>query len=112
MLQIGLLLALFAFSRYLGLSWRSYAFGIALGLGLFATVNLGTSAIRSQVEPIAPNLSTDVLSLVTEIGYACCLLVWIAYLMAPEQRPHASVETLPDHDLEAWNQELRRLLQQ
>ena len=38
-LLCGLLLFLFAFSGFVGLSWRSQAFGIALGLGILATVS-------------------------------------------------------------------------
>src|SRR5690349_16095370 len=40
LVQSGLLVFLFVFASALGLSWRSYAFGIAVGLGLYSTVNL------------------------------------------------------------------------
>src|SRR5208282_4043464 len=50
-LQCGLLLFLFLFSGYFALSWRSYAFGISLGLGIYASMDLAVASIRSQIEP-------------------------------------------------------------
>src|ERR1700756_923361 len=38
--QVGLLLVIFALSRFMGLSWRSYCFGAALGLGIYAVPEL------------------------------------------------------------------------
>jgi hypothetical protein len=111
-LQIGLLIFLFIFSRYLGLSWRNHAFGIALGFGILASVSLATSAIRAQIEPIVRNLNSDALDVINEATLVCCVLLWMAYLLAPEARPPASIRTLPEHDLETWNQELQRLLHQ
>jgi hypothetical protein len=37
-IQLTLLMAMFALSSYLALSWRNYVFGIALGYGLYAAV--------------------------------------------------------------------------
>src|SRR5579859_4398512 len=48
-LQCGLLISLFLFSRYFRLGWRSPAFGIALGLGTFASAELAVAAIRLYV---------------------------------------------------------------
>lgn len=112
LLLCGLLLFLFLFGRYFHVSWRSYAFGIALGLGVFAASDLGTYAIRSQIEPGRANLSTDVLELITQSADFCAVLIWIGYFFAPEWRPETTVNTLPNHDLETWNQELQRLLHQ
>ena len=39
-IQVGLLLLLFALSGALGLTWRSYSFGLALGYGTFAIVQI------------------------------------------------------------------------
>src|SRR5579863_7130445 len=35
-IQVGMVLFLLFFARYLGVSWRRHSFGIALGFGLFA----------------------------------------------------------------------------
>jgi uncharacterized protein (DUF2062 family) len=104
-LQCGLLFGLFFFSSYLGLSWRSYVFGIALGLGAFASANLVAAAIRSQTG----FLHTTLLNYFTMGTYQVCVLVWVFYLLAPERVTQYTMKTLPENDLEVWNQELQRL---
>jgi hypothetical protein len=108
----GLLLLLFAFSGSLGLSLRSHAFGITLGLGILACVSLAASAIRSQIEPITRNQTVEVIELIFQTTYLCSVFVWMGYLFMPERGLENVVRTLPEHDLETWNQELERLLHQ
>jgi hypothetical protein len=105
-LQCGLLLGLFLFSAYLGLSWRNHAFGIALGLGVFASIQLVAAAIRAQTG-FAYSRSLDYLTMGT---YHVCVLVWLFYLWAPEPSVQYAVRSVPDHDLELWNKELQRLI--
>jgi len=105
-LQCGLLVGLFAFSSQLGLSWRSHIFGIALGVGITASADLATSAIRSQTG-LAYQMP---LNYFVMAAYHCCVLVWIFYLFAPEHS--YAPKALPQHDLETWNLELERLLKQ
>ncbi|HEY7615593.1 MAG TPA: hypothetical protein VH744_02225 [Terriglobales bacterium] len=107
-LQCGLLVGLFLFASYLGLSWRNHVFGIALGLGIFASVELAASAIRSHTGFEYNAL----LNYVTMATYHVCVLIWLFYLWVPERSPQYAVKTLPEHDLETWNNELRRLIQQ
>jgi len=47
MVQCGLILFLLLFSRFLGVSKRQQSFGIALGFGLFASVELILIALNS-----------------------------------------------------------------
>jgi hypothetical protein len=107
-LQCGLLLGMFVFSSYLGLSWRSYVFGIALGLGIFASVELAVSAIRSETGFIYGR-SLDYLTMAT---YHCCVLIWAFYLWAPERSSQYALRVLPQSDVETWNKELQRLMKQ
>jgi hypothetical protein len=104
--QCGLLLFLFLFSRYFSISWKSHAFGIALGFGIFASVELATSAIRSQVG-VSGN---QILDFVTMGTYHLCVLIWLFYMLAREQPPKYNSKDLPDHDLDTWNHELQRLI--
>jgi len=106
-LQCGLLIGLFVFSRYFALSWRSQAFGIALGMGIFSSMELANAAAR-----LFPVLGNTALDFLTMGIYHCCALVWLFYMLAPERSPKFAVMKLPSHDLEIWNQELQRLLQQ
>ena len=107
LMQCGLLMFLFLFSRYFALSWRNYAFGIGLGFGVLASWQLAESAIRSQIG--VGSYLLDCLGMGT---YHCCVLVWIFYLVAPERRSYRTPWKLPKNDLEVWNKELERLLQQ
>jgi hypothetical protein len=107
-LQCGLLVGIFVLCTYLGLSWRSHVFGIALGLGVFSSIELAASAIRTQTG-IAYTKPLDYLTMAT---YHCCVLIWAFYLWAPERSSQYTLKVLPEADLESWNQELRRLLNQ
>jgi len=107
MLQCGLLVSLFLFSRYFVLTWRSHAFGIALGLGVFASVELATSAMRLYFKS-----SGRIFDDVNLAIYQLCVLIWMFYLMSPAREPKSRGSALPDYDLEIWNRELQRLIQQ
>jgi hypothetical protein len=105
-IQCGLLLFLFSFSSYFGLSWRSYIFGIAAGLGIFATVQLVASSIWIQTGPFSQN---DVFAFVTMATFHCCVLIWFFYLVSKEP-VRRSVGEIPSNDLEVWDRELARML--
>ena len=106
-MQTGLLVSLFVFSRYFNLSWRQQIFGIALGLGVYATVDLVFAAIRSQ----GWLKYTQAMDLVSMSAYHCSVLIWMFYLLAPERIVEPSTEGVPQHhEVEAWSQELERLL--
>ena len=105
-IQGGLLLFLLSFSHFLGLSRHGYAFGISLGMGVLASIDLVTSAIRAQV---VGQLWATVLNLVTTSGYLICSLIWLVYILAPERRPSHPV-AVPAAELDDWTNDLRRLL--
>lgn len=105
-IQCGLLLFLFLFSSYFGLSWRSYIFGIAAGLGIYATVDLAASSIWMQTGPYHPN---DIFGFVTMATFHCCVLIWFFYLISQEP-VRRTVGEIPHNDLEVWDRELGRLL--
>jgi|SRR5581483_1142310 hypothetical protein len=110
--QCGLLVSLFAFSNYLRLSWRNFAMGLALGLGIFAAVDLATAAIRLEMAsypiPTQERLMITI-NWVTLSTYQACVLMWLTYALLP-QRATQVCEVIPEHDLESWNDELERLL--
>jgi hypothetical protein len=106
-MQCGLLMFLFLFSRYFALSWRNYAFGIALGFGILASSELANTAILSWI-----GKSNDLLDYLGMAVYHGCVLIWVFYLLAPERETVLMPKQLPEDELEVWNQELQRLLQQ
>src|SRR5208282_5850235 len=48
MVQSGLLLSLLLFSRFLGVTWRRHAFGIALGLAVLTSAYLAIYGLRAE----------------------------------------------------------------
>jgi hypothetical protein len=106
MVQCGLLLSLLLFSRFLGLSWRRHAFGIALGLGILASVDLAVYAVHAE---FTSERWTEFLNFLTTGTYLVCVSIWIAYLLAPELKP-VSLTVIPNDEVETWNSELQQLL--
>jgi hypothetical protein len=104
--QCGLLLALLLFSRFLGLSWRRHAFGIALGLGVLASADLAMFALRAAITSRATMELLNLLITGSDLVYVS---IWIGYLLTPEPKP-ASLTALPQNEVETWNKELQRLL--
>jgi len=107
--QCGLLLFLFLFSSYFGLSWRHYVFGIALGLGVFSSMQLATAAVQAEMGLLVPG--SEVLDFIVMGTYHCSVLIWLFYLLVPE-RARGTARRVPSHNLEEWNNALQRLLQQ
>jgi hypothetical protein len=81
--ELGLLMFLFAASLALGFDWRHADFGIALGLGLFVAVELVVVTLRSQIG--SRTSQWEVLNVVRILAFDTSLLVWLAYLLAPER---------------------------
>jgi hypothetical protein len=73
-IQVGMVLFLLFFARYLGVSRRQYSFGVALGFGVFALVEL--SVVASWVGDHLNNLSMGLLNMT---AYNCALLIWLVY---------------------------------
>ena len=105
-IQCGLLLFLFLFSSYFGLSWRSYVLGIAIGLGFYSVVHLATSSIWMRAGPFNGSYIIDFVTMAT---FHCCVLIWFFYLVSQEP-VRRSVGEIPHNELEVWDRELGRLL--
>jgi hypothetical protein len=106
-LEVGLLMFLFLFSRAFGLHWRQPIFGVSIGLGIFTVVELIVVTVLFKLGT-APG---DLLSLIRVLAYITSLLVWIGYLLAPERVPSAA--ELPKRaQLEQWNQAIMELINQ
>jgi len=105
-MQCGLLMFLFLLSFYFGLSWRNHIFGIALGFGVFATIELVAIAVRAQIGAIA----NTAYSQVNSAAYSCGVLIWVCYLLAPKPAPQY-MSMIHHDELEKWNQALLQLLE-
>ena len=103
--EVGLIMFLFLSSGVFGLHWRQNVFGMALGLGLFAAVELVTVKLIGHVSvPIA-----RAFNLVHGVAFCTTLLIWLGYLLVPERA--ASSAEMPHRDqLEQWNEAVMELI--
>jgi hypothetical protein len=75
--QVGMILFLLFFARYLGVSRRQQSFGIALGFGSFAMVELALLASW-----VGNHLGNPWISIVNMSAYNISLGLWLGYLVA------------------------------
>jgi hypothetical protein len=95
-IQCGLVLFLLLFSRYLGVSWRQKSFGIALGFGAFASVELFLVAFLA-----ATHVNERACAIVNMIAYNLSILVWFGYMWAKEKARESSATLLMS---QRWDQ--------
>ena len=105
LIQAGLMVLLFALSRSLGLSWRSYSFGLALGYGMYAVVELVLNAMRTQYG----NAVWELQYTLSTYAYNLMILIWACYILQPV-RIAQPVRVIPYNDIAKWNEKLEELL--
>lgn len=103
--QAGLLLVLFLFASYLGLSWRSYVFGIALGFGMYASAELILVAVRAHIGAEADQLYRWV----KVVAFDSTTIIWTIYMLQPQAKPE-TVKALPKSEAAVWDQALMEYL--
>jgi hypothetical protein len=106
-IEVGLLIVLFSCTGAFGLHWRQSVFGIALGLGIFASVELIAVTMRLQASAAA----LGSLAVVRALAYTASQIVWVVYILLPERASDES--QLPQRgQLEQWNQAVLELIHQ
>jgi hypothetical protein len=100
-IQCGLILFLLFFSRHMGVSRRQLSFGIALGFGSFAGVELVGLALFSGAQ-----IHSHTLSLITTSAYTFVILIWIGYALLKTTSREASAKLLMS---QRWDQGLSEL---
>jgi hypothetical protein len=73
-IQVGMVLFLLFFASYMGVSRRQRSFGIGLGFGSFAIVELVLVASW-----VGHHLGNPWMSIVNMMAYNCSLLTWLGY---------------------------------
>jgi hypothetical protein len=107
LIELGLIMFLFLSASAFGLHWRQHVFGIALGLGMFAAVQLTSVTLLGHVN----SAMIEAFSLARSISFAVSLLIWLGYLVVPEKI--ASNTEIPKRaQLEQWNQAVMELISQ
>jgi hypothetical protein len=97
-MQVGMVLFLLFFARYLGISRRQHSFGIALGFGTFAVVEL--LLIASWAGQHLTNLSMALINMAT---YNLTLGIWLVYTLAKSPARDAAPTLLRP---QRWEQSL------
>jgi hypothetical protein len=105
----GLIVFIFVFAAHFHLRWERTIFGITLGFGIVASVYLAYWALMTGWLLGQNSVLLDFVNMAT---YHVCVLVWCYYLLVPQKHATTSAVPLPEHNLEIWNRELERLLQQ
>ena len=75
--QLGLILFLVLFSRFLGVSRKQISFGISLGFGLFAGMDLMMYALNS-----GGFVKQGTFNLINMSAYNLAILVWLGYSLS------------------------------
>jgi hypothetical protein len=96
--QIGIVLLLLIFARYLGVSRKQHSFGIALGFGSFALVELALLATWG-----GGHLGNLPASLVNMSAYNASLLIWFVYAVVKSPAREGYATLLQPH---RWEQSL------
>ncbi len=99
--QLGLILFLFLFSRYLGVSRKQLSFGISLGFGLFAAVELMLLALHSGGLVARNNFN-----LINMLTYNLAIFVWLGYSLSRQAVRESAVNRL---QTQRWEHELADL---
>ena len=100
--QFGLVIFLLLFSRYLGVSRRQYSFGIALGFGAFASVELVVLALNS-----GGFLHAASVNLIDMIAFNVTTLIWLTYALV--WRPVAKEVPANNFQTDRWEESLADL---
>jgi hypothetical protein len=99
-LELCLLAFLALFIHSLGRSFRSAAFGIALGFGVQAAMELVLSMVATRSAVLDTNVN-----LALQVVITCVLAAWMAYFMMPEPEAEREAITLPvSSSLIRWNE--------
>jgi len=95
--QCGLVLFLLVFSRYLGINWRQKSFGIALGFGTIASVELSIVVLGVDRQILS--------SFVNMVAFNITILTWVGYMVAKSPaRDHSSYMLRPQRWEESLNE--------
>jgi hypothetical protein len=99
MMQCGLVFFMLLFSEYLGISRRNVLFGIAVGFGFFAAVNmLVVTALAHHTA-----FSRALLSRISAGAYTTSMLIWLAYTALPARERSAAKAAVAVPASQKWD---------
>src|SRR3954470_19603353 len=99
--QCGMLLLLYLFSHHVGITWRNQLFGVVLGFGVFASLNLLMFSLRSR---FGEDWNAGA-SVMNSLSYLFTTGICAAYLVA-HAAERTQVRNAAPLVIERWNTEL------
>lgn len=106
LIAIGLLFVLVAFTRFLGVRWRSLPAGVALGFGITASAEMVSGPLMSHLGR-SGYVTVDIVRM---SAFHVCALVWLIYILLPEKHRSLSENRVQISELETHLQELQRIV--
>jgi hypothetical protein len=97
-IQVGMVLFLLFFARYVGVSRRQHSFGIALGFGTYAVVELALIASWA-----GDHLGGVAMNIINMCAFNTALLIWLGYTLAKSPARESSFTLLRP---QRWEQSL------
>ena len=108
-MRLVLLLVLFVFHRLVGLNWRHYTFGLALGLCVATIIATVNTTIRVYLGLQSPTLFYLIYVIMAPLSYDLGVAVWAYYCATAESK--LTVSEIPySPQLSRWNTALEQLL--
>jgi len=100
LMQCGLVVFLYLFSKQLGLTERHRVYGIAVGFGIFAGVHLTATTLMAWFPANEHAWAMYLLNVPYQLAWLATVIIWTVYMYRPEpERRRATVLELP----ESWN---------
>jgi hypothetical protein len=102
LMQCGLLLLFFLLERKLGLSWRSYPVGLALGLGVSSALSLSSTFITLHIPSLAAAFA------IADSGLTFLIVLYWSFCFARTQAVAQTVLDSPSKLIfQRWNEALQ-----
>jgi hypothetical protein len=101
LMQCGLLLLFFGLEKRLGLTWRTHSMSIALGLGIYAGVDLSTTYLIDRLPAL-----TGFFQVFTNLVYLGAASLWAYSLAKPEPVRSNVLESPRRLIFQRWNEAL------
>lgn len=106
-IQVGLVVLTSAFAAWAALPWRiDMNFGIALGFGIQASVELIAVTMRTELGSVL-NTTYQVLR---STSYLVAVIIWLMYSRAPQVEQLSGEHLAQTADVESWNRTLAEML--
>jgi len=101
LMQCGLLLLFFGLEKRLGLSWRTHSMSIAMGLGIYAGVDLSTTYLIDRLPALAGTFQ-----IFTNLVYLGATALWAHSLTKPEPARSNVLDSPRRLIFQRWNEAL------